>query len=74
MLDHLIAAGMLGQKTGTGFYQYGEGGRATQDNPALPAMLEKAAADRGITRAPVADEEIVERCLYALINEAANIL
>ncbi|MEP9319337.1 3-hydroxyacyl-CoA dehydrogenase NAD-binding domain-containing protein [Pseudomonas sp. LABIM340] len=74
VLDHLIAAGMLGQKTGTGFYQYGEGGRAAQDNPALPAMLEQAAADRGITRAPVADEEIVERCLYALINEAANIL
>lgn len=74
VLDHLIAAGMLGQKTGTGFYQYGEGGRAAQDNPALPAMLEQAAADRGITRAPVADEEILERCLYALINEAANIL
>ncbi|WP_152218827.1 3-hydroxyacyl-CoA dehydrogenase NAD-binding domain-containing protein [Pseudomonas sp. SCB32] len=74
VLDHLIAAGMLGQKTGTGFYQYGEGGRAAQDNPALPAMLEQAAAERGIIRAPVSDEEIVERCIYALINEAANIL
>ncbi len=74
VLDHLIAAGMLGQKTGTGFYQYGEGGRVAQDNPALPAMLEQAAAQRGITRAPVEDDEIVERCLYALINEAANIL
>lgn len=73
VLDHLIAAGMLGQKTGTGFYHYGEG-RAVQDNPALPAILERAAAERGITRAPVSDEEIVERCVFALINEAANIL
>lgn len=73
VLDHLIAAGMLGQKSGTGFYHYGEG-RTAQDNPALPAMLERAAAERGITRAPVEDEEIVERCIYALINEAANIL
>lgn len=73
VLDHLIAAGMLGQKSGTGFYHYGEG-RTAQDNPALPAMLERAAAERGITRAPVGDEEIVERCIYALINEAANIL
>ncbi|MCG8908397.1 3-hydroxyacyl-CoA dehydrogenase NAD-binding domain-containing protein [Pseudomonas sp. DP-17] len=74
VLDHLIAAGMLGQKTGTGFYRYAEGGRAPQDNPALPAMLEQAAAERGITRAPVTDEEIVERCIYSLVNEAANIL
>lgn len=74
VLDHLIAAGMLGQKTGTGFYHYGEGGRAAQDNPALPAMLEQAAAERGITRAPISDEEIIERCLYALVNEAAQIL
>ncbi|WP_207884817.1 3-hydroxyacyl-CoA dehydrogenase NAD-binding domain-containing protein [Pseudomonas sp. 30_B] len=74
VLDHLIAAGMLGQKTGTGFYHYGEGGRAAQDNPALPAMLEQAAAERGITRAPISDEEIVERCIYALVNEAAQIL
>lgn len=73
VLDHLIAAGMLGQKSGTGFYHYGEG-RTVQDNPALPAMLEQAAADRGIDRAPVGDDEIVERCIYSLINEAANIL
>lgn len=74
VLDFLIDVNMLGQKTGTGFYHYGEGGRTAQDNPALPAMLERAAAERGITRAPVSDEEIVERCVFALINEAASIL
>ncbi|KAF1050927.1 MAG: Fatty acid oxidation complex subunit alpha [Stenotrophomonas maltophilia] len=74
VLDLLFAAGMLGQKTGTGFYHYPEGSRTPQDNPALLAMLEQAAAARGIQRQPVDDEHIVERCVYALVNEAAKIL
>ncbi|MDH1071449.1 3-hydroxyacyl-CoA dehydrogenase NAD-binding domain-containing protein [Pseudomonas nitroreducens] len=74
VLDLLVEAGMLGQKTGNGFYHYAEGSRTPQENPALAAILERAASERGITRAPITDEEIVERCLYALINEAANIL
>jgi 3-hydroxyacyl-CoA dehydrogenase len=74
VLDHLYAAGMLGQKTGAGFYLYPQGSRTPQDNPALPAMLEQAAATRGIVRQPVTNEHIVERCLFALVNEAARIL
>lgn len=74
VLDHLYAAGMLGQKTGAGFYLYPEGSRTPQENPALQAMLEESAAARGITRQPVSDEHIVERCLFALVNEAARIL
>ncbi|WP_374438414.1 3-hydroxyacyl-CoA dehydrogenase NAD-binding domain-containing protein [Pseudomonas panipatensis] len=74
VLDQLFAAGMLGQKSGVGFYRYQDGARAPQDNPALPAMLEQAAALRGIRRQPLSDEHIVERCLFALINEAAQIL
>lgn len=74
VLDHLYAAGMLGQKTGAGFYLYPAGSRAPQDNPVLPAMLEKSAATRGITRQPVSNEHIVERCLFSLVNEAARIL
>ncbi|WP_160285414.1 3-hydroxyacyl-CoA dehydrogenase NAD-binding domain-containing protein [Pseudomonas knackmussii] len=74
VLDHLYAAGMLGQKTGAGFYLYPEGSRTPQENPALQAMLEESAATRGITRQPVSDEHIVERCIFSLVNEAARIL
>ncbi|PWU29881.1 3-hydroxyacyl-CoA dehydrogenase [Pseudomonas sp. RW407] len=74
VLDHLYAAGMLGQKSGAGFYLYPQGSRTPQDNPALPAMLEQAAAARGIARQPVSAEHIVERCIFALVNEAARIL
>ncbi|WP_249673746.1 3-hydroxyacyl-CoA dehydrogenase NAD-binding domain-containing protein [Pseudomonas abieticivorans] len=67
LLDQLCAAGMLGQKTGAGFYRYEAGSRTPLPNPALLELLPQGAT------AP-STEQILERTLYALINEGAKIL
>lgn len=72
--DKLAAAGMLGQKTGKGFYLYEKGSRTPQPNPELPAMLEAASKEQGTERRELSDEYIIERTIYALINEGAKIL
>lgn len=72
--DKLAAAGMLGQKTGKGFYLYEKGSRTPQPNPALPAILEAASKEQGTERRELSDEYIIERTMYALINEGAKIL
>ncbi|MFN3579086.1 MAG: 3-hydroxyacyl-CoA dehydrogenase NAD-binding domain-containing protein [Pseudomonas sp.] len=74
ILDKMAAAGMLGQKTGKGFYLYEQGSRTPQDNPELPAILEAASKEQGIERKQLSDEYILERTLFALINEGAKIL
>jgi 3-hydroxyacyl-CoA dehydrogenase len=74
ILDRMAEAGMLGQKTGRGFYLYEAGSRTPLDNPALPAILEAASKDQGIERRQLSDEYILERTLFALINEGAKIL
>lgn len=73
IVDKLLAAGRLGQKTGAGYYRYGED-RKPRPDPEAEAIL---AAHRAATGRPVrqiADEEILERCLFAMVNEAAHIL
>ncbi|KRB67987.1 3-hydroxyacyl-CoA dehydrogenase NAD-binding domain-containing protein [Noviherbaspirillum sp. Root189] len=72
--DRICEAGRLGQKTGAGFYRYEPGSRTPVPDPAVQDIIERCAADSGITRRAVSDEEIVERCMYALVNEAARIL
>ncbi len=74
ILDKMAEAGMLGQKTGKGFYVYEAGSRTPKENPDLPAILESASRDQGIERQQLSDEYILERTLYALINEGAKIL
>jgi len=69
----LFEQGRHGQKTGAGFYRY-EGRQALPD-PALDGLFAQLAAQHGITRrAHIGADEIVERLLYPLINEAALIL
>src|SRR5699024_11025217 len=70
----LYEAGRYGQKTGAGFYRYVEGDRTRYDDPAVEAIIEECAAASGVTRRTVTDEEIVERCVLALVNEAAKLL
>ncbi len=72
--DKLCALGRFGQKTSRGYYIYPEGSRAGQPDPEVVAIVEQTSAELGITRRPIADEEVLKRCLYPLINEGARIL
>ncbi|QJD59623.1 3-hydroxyacyl-CoA dehydrogenase [Pseudomonas sp. gcc21] len=74
ILDKMAEAGMLGQKTGKGFYVYEKGSRTPLENPDLPPILEAASKEQGVERQQLSDEYILERTLYALINEGAKIL
>ncbi|KAA6179459.1 3-hydroxyacyl-CoA dehydrogenase [Pseudomonas marginalis] len=74
VLDTLYAAGMLGQKTGQGFYCYAPGSRRPEPNPELLPLLEAVSREKGIERRALSDDYIVERCVFALINEGAKIL
>ena len=70
--DRLCEMGHFGQKTGAGWYVYAGGNRTP--NPEAARLSEEAAKQSGITPRAVAPEEIVERTVYALINEGAKIL
>lgn len=72
--DKLCAAGMLGQKTGAGYYRYEPGNRTPLENPELAPMLEAASREKGIERRELDEQYIVERCIFALVNEGAKIL
>lgn len=69
----LFDEGRHGQKTGRGYYRYD--GRKPVDDPEFTALCVRLAAKHGITRRDdIPDQEIFERCMYPLINEAARIL
>ncbi|WP_339437632.1 3-hydroxyacyl-CoA dehydrogenase NAD-binding domain-containing protein [Pseudomonas sp. EL_65y_Pfl1_R32] len=70
-VDKLYAAGRLGQKTGSGFYRYEEGSRRAVPDTWLSNLLEQHRSQFNIVRRNITDKEIEERCLYAMINEAA---
>lgn len=72
--DIICEQGRYGQKTGAGWYKYEAGSRAPVPDPAVQAIIEQAAAKAGIKRRAISNEEILERTLYALVNEGANIL
>src|ERR1700722_2025562 len=72
--DALCEAGRFGQKTGAGWYRYEAGSRHPIPDPKVTAIIEQYRRQRGITPRHVGAEEIVERCIYALINEGARII
>jgi len=72
--DDLCEAGRFGQKTGAGWYRYEAGARNAIPDPAVTAIIEKYRKQKGITPRQVSNDEIVERCIYALINEGARIV
>ncbi|NYZ13784.1 3-hydroxyacyl-CoA dehydrogenase [Azospirillum sp. RWY-5-1] len=72
--DLLCERGRFGQKTGAGYYLYPPGSRRGEPDPEIDAMIVQHSATLGIARRDIADEEIVERCLFAMVNEGARIL
>jgi 3-hydroxyacyl-CoA dehydrogenase len=72
--DRLCDTGRLGQKTGAGWYRYEPGERRPIPDPAVAALIEECAREKGITRNSITPDVIVERTIYALINEGARIL
>ena len=72
--DELCEQDRYGQKSGAGYYNYSEGSRAPNPAPENEAVYEKISSENGYTRRDISDEEIVERCILALINEGADIL
>ncbi len=72
--DELCEQDRYGQKSRAGYYNYSEGSRAPNPAPENEAVYEKISSENGFTRREISDEEIVERCILALINEGADIL
>jgi 3-hydroxyacyl-CoA dehydrogenase len=70
--DRMVDAGRLGRKTGAGWYHYAEGARAVA--PEVDEIVRVAARAAGVTRRAFTADEIRERLLLAMINEAAAIL
>jgi 3-hydroxyacyl-CoA dehydrogenase len=72
--DRLAEMGRYGQKTNAGFYKYEPGNRAPVVDPDVERIIVRVSEELGITRRAFSDEEILERCLFALIGEGAKIL
>lgn len=70
--DRLCELGRFGQKTGAGFYKYD--GRNAVPDPVVQEIILQSAREQGIERREISDEEIVQRCMYPLVNEGAKIL
>jgi 3-hydroxyacyl-CoA dehydrogenase len=71
--DRLCEAGLRGQKNGKGFYDYDENRNRTP-SPVAEQIILDYAAEKGINRREIGDAEILERCLYPMVNEGAKIL
>lgn len=72
--DLLCEKGRFGQKTGAGWYDYVPGKRDAIPNAEVVKMIEDHRKSLGITPRKISDEEIVQRLVYSLVNEAAHIL
>ena len=71
--DLICERGWFGQKTGRGFYLYADGRNPTVD-PEVEAIIVAHSAEIGLARRAIPDEEIVSRCVLALVNEGAHVV
>jgi 3-hydroxyacyl-CoA dehydrogenase len=69
--DRLVEAGHKGRKTGAGFYTYADG-RPVGENPEAAGLIAEEREKAGVVGRQIGAEEIVERCVYALVNEGAR--
>jgi len=72
--DKLCELGRFGQKTGAGWYDYQAGKRDAIPSDLVNKMIEEHRKELGITPRKISDEEIVQRLVFSLVNEAAHIL
>jgi 3-hydroxyacyl-CoA dehydrogenase len=72
--DKIAELGRYGQKTGKGWYLYEAGNRKPIPDPAVDKIIADYRMEKGIKTRQITDEEIVERLIYALVNEGAYIL
>jgi 3-hydroxyacyl-CoA dehydrogenase len=72
--DLLCEMGRFGQKTGAGWYDYQAGKRDAIPSPLVEQMIVDYRKEQGITPRKISDEEIVQRLVFALVNEGAKIL
>src|SRR5215472_15071817 len=72
--DRICELGRFGQKTGAGYFRYEKGDRTPIPDPDVEKIITEVAAEQGITRRHIPDDEIRERLLYPMVNEGAKIL
>ena len=71
--DRVCELGRFGQKAGRGFYKYEPGSRKPIPDPEVDSLIERHRAEIGVKPRAISDEEVVQRCIYALVNEGAHI-
>ena len=74
LADLLYERGRLGSKSGAGWYRYPAGPRSAEPDPEVERMIVEESQRLGIQRRAIGDDEILTRCLYALVNEGARLL
>lgn len=74
LIEQLYEAGRLGQKSGAGYYRYQDGQRKGVLDPSVARMLAEHRHAKGLQTRVIGDEEILQRCLFVMINEAARML
>ena len=70
----LVEMGRLGQKSGKGWYRYEPGDRTPRRDPELETWIVEESARMGLTRRPIGEDEILQRCLFGMVNEGARLL
>lgn len=72
--EMLCEQGRFGLKAGKGFYNYEKGGRTPMPAPEVDQLIIDFSKKKGYDRRVISDEEILQRCIYPIINEGAKIL
>jgi 3-hydroxyacyl-CoA dehydrogenase len=71
--DRLCELGRFGQKTGAGWYKYDEN-REPSPDPQVSSLIREWTSEANIPQRQISSQEIVDRCIYTLVNEGARIL